>query len=122
MSRVIHFELAADNPERAVQFYSKVFGWQINKWEGQDYWLVTTGESSTPGIDGAIMPRDPQRPPIVNTIGVDSLDDSVAMTAANGGTVLEPKMPIPGVGYFAYCLDTEGNPFGLMQSDPSVAA
>ena len=120
MSRVIHFELAADNPERAVQFYSKVFGWQINKWEGQDYWLVTTGESSTPGIDGAIMPRDPQRPPIVNTIGVDSLDDSVAMTAANGGTVLEPKMSIPGVGYFAYCLDTEGNPFGLMQSDPSV--
>ena len=122
MSRVIHFELAADDPERAIQFYSKVFGWKIDKWEGQDYWLVTTGESSTPGIDGAIMPRDPQRPPVVNTIGVDSLDDSVAKVTANGGTVLEPKMPIPGVGYFAYCLDSEGNPFGLMQSDPSVMA
>jgi len=120
MSRVIHFELAADDPERAIQFYSNVFGWKINKWEGQDYWLATTGDSGAPGISGAIMPRDPQRPPVVNTIGVDSLDDSVAKVAANGGKVLEPKMPIPSVGYFAYCLDSEGNPFGLMQSDPSV--
>jgi len=123
MSRVIHFELAADDPERAVRFYSKVFGWKLNKWDGpEDYWLATTGDSSEPGIDGAIMRRDPQRPPVVNTIGVESLDDSVAKVAANGGTVLESKMPIPGVGYFAYCLDSEGNPFGLMQSDPSVAA
>src|SRR5215211_5865003 len=100
MSRVIHFELAADNPERAITFYSTVFGWKIDKWEGQDYWLATTGDSSTPGIDGAIMPRDPNRPPIVNTLGVVSLDDSVAKVTANGGTILEPKMPIPGVGYF----------------------
>jgi uncharacterized protein len=123
MSRVIHFEITADDPERAVQFYSQVFGWDIHKWDGpQDYWLATTGETSTPGIDGAIMGRAPNMPPVINTIGVDSVDDSVAKIVANGGKVVEPKMPIPGIGYFAYCLDTEGNAFGVMQSDPSASA
>ncbi len=61
-------------------------------------------------------------PPVINTIGVDSVDDSVAKIVANGGKVVEPKMPIPGIGYFAYCLDTEGNAFGVMQSDPSASA
>jgi predicted enzyme related to lactoylglutathione lyase len=123
MSRVIHFELSADDPERAAQFYQKVFGWQVNKWEGpQDYWLATTGEQGTPGIDGAIMRRAPNMPSVINTIGVTSLDDALAKVTANGGAVVEPRMSIPGVGYYAYCQDTEGNNFGLMESDPSASA
>jgi predicted enzyme related to lactoylglutathione lyase len=123
MERVIHFELTADDPERAIQFYQKVFGWQINKWDGpQDYWLATTGEPETPGIDGAIMRRAPNMQPVINTIGVVSLDDSIAKVTANGGKVVEPRMTIPSVGYYAYCQDTEGNNFGLMQSDPSASA
>ena len=122
MSRVVHFELAADDPERAVQFYQQVFGWQIHKWEGpQDYWLATTGEQGTPGIDGAIMRRGENMPSVINTIGVASLDDAVAKVTANGGTVVEPKMTIPNVGYLAYCMDTEGNMFGMMQSDSNAA-
>ena len=121
MPRVIHFELGADDPERAVKFYSDVFGWQIQKWDGpQDYWLITTGAVGTPGIDGAIMRREPGMSTI-NTIGVDSVDDAVAKITARGGTVAAPKMAIPGVGYFAYCQDTEGNMFGVMQNDPSAA-
>ena len=59
MPRVIHFELPADEPERAARFYESVFGWEITKWQGpMDYWLVTTGEEGTPGIDGAISPRE----------------------------------------------------------------
>ena len=122
MARVIHFELTADDPERAIQFYQKVFGWQIQKWDGpQDYWLVTTGEQGTPGIDGAIMRRDPNMHSVINTIGVTSLDDSLAQVTSSGGTVVAPRMTIPGVGYFAYCQDTEGNTFGMMQNDPSAA-
>jgi len=122
MPRVIHFELTADDPERATQFYSKVFGWQIQKWDGpQDYWLITTGEVGTPGIDGAIMRRGDFSAPVVNTIDVPSVDEFVAKITANGGSVVAPKMPIPGIGYFAYCKDTEGNIFGVMQSDPSAA-
>jgi predicted enzyme related to lactoylglutathione lyase len=123
MPRVVHFELAADDPERAVQFYQNVFGWQIQKWSGpQDYWLATTGAQGTPGIDGAIMRRDPGMPAVVNTLDVESVDDAVAKITAAGGTVVAPKMTIPGVGYVAYCQDTEGNTFGIMQSDTAAVA
>jgi len=122
MARVIHFELAADDPERAVQFYEKVFGWKIQKWDGpQDYWLAITGEQGTPGIDGAIMRRDPNMHATINTIDVELLDEAIAKVTSNGGTVVAPRMTIPGIGYFAYCQDTEGNTFGMMQSDPSAA-
>jgi len=121
MPRVVHFELAADDPERAVKFYQDVFGWQVNKWDGtEDYWLVTTGEAGTPGIDGGIMRRR-EGASVINTVDVDSVDAAVAKITASGGTVVAPKMAVPGVGYMAYCLDTEGNTFGIMQDDPSAA-
>jgi predicted enzyme related to lactoylglutathione lyase len=119
MLRVIHFELPADEPERAVAFYREVFGWQINKWEGpMDYWLVMTGEGA-PGIDGGIMRRE-NVTNTVNTIGVPSVDEFSQKIVAAGGKVVVPKMAIPGVGYHAYCADTEGNLFGIMQDDPAA--
>lgn len=121
MSRVVHFELPADDAERAVRFYSTVFGWKISKWEGPiDYWLVATGNKDQPGIDGAIMKR--QRPllAMVNSIEVPSVDDFVQKVVSNGGMVVLSKRPIPGVGYMAYCRDTEGNNFGLFQPDKSA--
>jgi predicted enzyme related to lactoylglutathione lyase len=56
----------------------------------------------------------------VNTIGVESLDDTVAKVVASGGQIALPRMAVPGVGYLAYCQDTEGNTFGLMQPDPTA--
>lgn len=121
MARVVHFELAADDPARAVAFYANVFGWQINQWGDQAYWLASTGAPGTPGIDGAIRPReDPAMPAVVNTIDVASIDEAVAKVLANGGTIAMPKMVVPGVGYLAYCNDTEGIMFGMMQSDPAA--
>jgi predicted enzyme related to lactoylglutathione lyase len=56
MPRPTHFEIPADNPERAIGFYGSVFGWQFQKWEGpMPYWLVTTGDSGT-GINGGLHP------------------------------------------------------------------
>jgi uncharacterized protein len=121
MSRVVHFELAADDPARARAFYENVLGWKVTQWGDQDYWLVSTGEPGAPGIDGALQRRQPNWPAMVNTIDVVSLDATVAAVQANGGKLLEGPMPIPGVGYLAYCQDTEGNAFGLMQEDPSAA-
>lgn len=121
MPRVIHFEIGADDPTRASKFYSKVFGWKIENWAGpQDYWLATTGPDTEPGINGAIMKRPDPKATVINTIGVPSVDDFATKVTKNGGKVLTPKMPIPGVGYFAYCLDTEGNQFGIMQDDKSA--
>jgi predicted enzyme related to lactoylglutathione lyase len=127
MPRVVHFEIHADDPQRAVTFYQDIFGWQINKWEGpEDYWLVTTGPDNEPGINGAILRR---RGPVngdaviayVCTIDVPSVDDVTAKITALGGTIALPKMAVPQVGWLAYGKDTEGNIFGVLQNDPSAA-
>lgn len=121
MSRVIHFELPADNPERAVAFYTKVFGWQFQKWQGPtDYWLISTGPDTQPGINGGLLRRQQPGAGTCNTISVASLDDALSSVSKNGGKTVVPKMPIPGVGHLAYCADTEGNVFGLLQPDANA--
>lgn len=121
MPRVIHFEITTDDPERAVKFYEEVFGWKTQRWGGgnQTYWLLDTG-SEEPGIGGGIMRRQPEFPPTVNTIGVPSVDAFAKKVVAAGGSVVMEKRAIPGIGYQAYCRDTEGNLFGVHQSDPSA--
>lgn len=120
MSRPVHFEIMAANPSKAAEFYSKVFGWQINKWEGPaDYWLVITGAEGTPGINGGIA-RSQGEPLTVNTIEVSSVDEFAEKVTANGGKIVVPKTTIPGVGYQIYCQDSEGIVFGLHQADPAA--
>lgn len=126
MSRPVHFEIHAEQPERAIAFYSAVFGWQFSQWAGQPYWLIKTGEGE-PGIDGGMVPRQgpaPAEGQAVNawvcTVGSDNFDATAAAIAAAGGTVALPRMAIPTVGWLGYFKDTEGNIFGVMQSDPAA--
>ena len=129
MGRVVHFEIHADEPERAITFYESVFGWQFQKWDGpMDYWMVITGADAEPGINGGLMKRQGPAPvdgqavtSYVCTANVESVDEAIAKITAAGGTVALPKMPIPGVGWLAYLKDTEGNIFGTMQPDSSAA-
>ena len=120
MPRVIHFEISADNPQRAVKFYSRVFGWKIDKFPPMDYWLATTGDEKEPGIDGAIQARTQFKAPVINTIGVENFEEYKAKIEKAGGKSVTPRQAIPGIGYFAYFLDSEGNPFGIMQNDPKA--
>jgi len=121
MPRPIHFEIPAENPERAIEFYSKVFGWKFSKWDGpMDYWMISTGQSPEPGIDGGLMPRHHPNQPCANTIGVENLDRMIESVLSSGGSIALPKMPVPGIGWLAYCKDTEGHIFGMMQNDPSA--
>lgn len=119
MPRVIHFEIPADDVGRAVEFYRKAFGWRIEKWGEEEYWLATTGEKGEPGIDGAISPRA-QNPTTTNTISVPSIKEFAERVVAAGGKVVSPITPITGFGWFAACVDTEGNAFGIMQEDPQA--
>lgn len=122
MSKVIHFEIATDNPERAQAFYADVLGWTISKWDGPvDYWLATTGEQDQPGINGAIMHARPDWQRVINTVDVADLDATIAKVEANGGKLVQARMAVPGVGYMAYCQDPEGIVFGLMQTDEGAA-
>ncbi len=58
MPRVVHFEIHAADPNRAVNFYQTLFGWTFQKWEGpMEYWLITTGPNEQPGINGGLVQR-----------------------------------------------------------------
>ena len=128
MNRPTHFEIHAGDPERAIKFYTAVFGWTFQKWGGgqMPYWLITTG-ADEPGINGGMIPRQGAAPaegqPVnayPTTIKVASVDAAVGAITANGGTIALPKMPIPAMGWLAYGKDTEGNIFGVMQEDPGA--
>jgi uncharacterized protein len=128
MPRPIHFEIQAADPKPAIAFYSALFSWSFNKWEGpQDYWLIKTGEKDTMGIDGGLLPRRGP-PPVamqavnayVCTVGVDNLDATLRKVGELGTMVVVPKMAVPGVGWLAYAADTEGNIFGMLQPDAAA--
>jgi predicted enzyme related to lactoylglutathione lyase len=122
MARVVHFEFLAEDPERATGFWSRVFGWDVPAAPGQTYWPMRTG-TEPPGIDGAVMRREDfarasGRPPAAGTlctIQVPALAATLAAVTEAGGRVLVPEREIPGVGRVAYCEDTEGTPFGIIE-------
>ncbi len=132
MDRVVHFEIQAEDPERAAEFYRSVFGWEIKEWiipgvrikDENRYWLVTTGPDNEPGINGGILfrrgPRPSEGQPVnayVCTMGVADLEKSVAKALKAGGSIALPKMAVRGIGWLAYAKDTEGNVFGMLQGD-----
>lgn len=121
MPRVVHFEIHVDNLDRASKFYTEVFDWRFHKWEGPvEYLLICTGDPKTPGIDGGMMLRRDPKGNVYNTIEVPDIDEYMAKIQKHGGTIVVPKMPIPGVGWLAYFNDTEGNIGGVMQSDTNA--
>jgi predicted enzyme related to lactoylglutathione lyase len=121
MGRVSHFEITADDPERAAAFYRKAFGWEITDWGGPfKYLLATTGPKDEVGIDGAIMERSDHKQAVINTISVDTWEAGARAVTDAGGSVLQEKTAVPGQGYFAYCRDTEGNVFGIFQADATA--
>ena len=120
MPKVIHFEIFADDAERAARFYKAVCGWEIQRWDGPvDYWLVNAGPDEETGINGAIGERGEGNETTVNVISVPSLDEALAQVEANGGKVTSPKNLVPGVGTMVYCKDSEGNTIGLMELLPA---
>ena len=108
MTRVLHFEIVSDDPERTIEFYEKVFGWTITKWPHGEYWNIRTGDPSEPGIDGGINKRGNRESVTVNSIYVDDIDKHIELVKTNGGEIVEGKRPITNVGWLAYFKDTEG--------------
>ncbi len=126
MSRVVHFEIHADDVERAKAFYAAAFDWQFQDWGevvDSTYWGISTGPSDEAGIDGGLL----QRPipaaagsgsnAFICTIEVDDYDATEERILGAGGQVALPKMPLVGMAWQGYYLDTEGNTFGIHQPD-----
>lgn len=132
---IVHFEIPADDVERAQKFYTDSFGWEIKKFDmpeggstgGDPYYMVYTAEvdekgmTKTPGaINGGMMKRQQKGQPFMNYISVSSIDEKLKTIEANGGTICMPKTEIgPGMGWLAAFQDTEGNMMGLHQEDTS---
>ena len=116
----VHFELPANDLSRAAKFYRGLFGWKIDETpEFPGYLSVETGEPRKDLAGGMMARTQPQQGP-VNYVGVESVADYAKKAEALGGTVIVPKMPVPGMGYFAQVTDTEGNVFGLWEDDTSA--
>ena len=131
MSRPIHFEIQADDLDRAKDFYAAVFGWRYEDYSaftGSPYWGVVTGEEGMPGINGGLLGRPAPAPGVgqganaaVLTMGVEDYDSTAERILKAGGQVALPKMALPGTAWQGYFLDTEGNTFGIHQPDPNAA-
>jgi predicted enzyme related to lactoylglutathione lyase len=122
MATIVHFDLPAEDLERAKTFYSGLFGWTFELPPGfTDYYFIgTTAEDGSPGVAGGMGKRGVPGQKITNYIGVPSIDTSLTEVARLGGKVLLSKMAVPKFGYLAVCEDTEGNSFGLWEEDPEA--
>jgi predicted enzyme related to lactoylglutathione lyase len=126
MRKVVHFEIPADDVERAKGFYGSVFGWQLQTMsmgEGEYTIVMTTPvdeQSQQPtepgGINGGMMQRTPGLPSPIITIDVEEIDQALKEIEAEGGSTVTPRTPIPGMGAFAYFKDPEGNIMGLWET------
>ena len=126
MGKVIHFEIPVADSDRAKAFYSEVFGWGVSAYGDFPYWLLEAGPEDQQGINGALMGQESMAemgPPSTQVvIQVDDLDATIADVLAHGGTLVQGRQTVPGVGYSAYVTDSEGNRIGLMQEDFDAVA
>lgn len=128
MNRVVHFEIQADDLDRAAKFYRDIFGWVIERWPGleMEYRMVMTApqDSKEPGISGGLLKRPTKTPPtecgansFVCTIDVENFDETAKKIETAGGKIAMPKFALKGMAWVGYFIDTEGNTFGLFQAD-----
>jgi predicted enzyme related to lactoylglutathione lyase len=120
----LYFEIQADDTQRAIGFYQRVFGWKFEQAPGLpvEYWRIETG-----GARGGLLKRPAQPPPpecgtnaFVVSIEIENFDETAEKIASVEGKVALPKFPVPGVCWQGYFVDTEGNTFGLFQVDENA--
>lgn len=120
VNKVVHFELYAPHPERAVRFYENVFGWKVEQTsDNQDVWVVQSKDNSTRSR-GNIYRSNEEPSSEVNSIEVASIEEYAKKISQNGGKMVVSKVEVPGTGYLAYCLDTEKNLFGMLERTISL--
>jgi uncharacterized protein len=119
MSAIVHFDVPAEDIERAKKFYSALFGWKFESVPGMQYNLFTTTNlDGSSGVGGGMGKRMDPSQRILNYFGVPSIDIAMKQVKSLAGQVITQKMAVPGMGFLASCIDTEGNTFGLWEENP----
>lgn len=116
-NRVAYFEIPSADPVRNMRFYEQALGWTFQQFQHQQYWFATTGEDQEQGINGAIMKEISPKQPMINTIMVTDIDQTLAAIEAAGGTIVKKKKAIRYIGWLAFFSDLDENIFGIMQED-----
>jgi len=116
---ICHFEIPADNPKAAGEFYNKLFGWTVAEGAG-DYLLVRTSEQADV-LGGALFKRGEPGRGVTLYVLVESIEASVEQLEQLGGAVVAPREAVPGMGWTVLATDPQGNPIGLFQQDKDAA-
>jgi len=118
MPAIVHFDIPSDDVVRAKNFYSALFGWKFESFPDMQYNLITTTNlDGTPGVGGGMGKRMEPSQRMLNYFGVPSIDAAMKQVTRLGGKLLTEKMAVPGMGFLATCMDTEGNQFGLWEEN-----
>jgi hypothetical protein len=129
-NNLTHFAINADDTARACRFYENVFGWQFQSWGQPDFFQINTGDKTSPAVTNVVQGALQKRREIVPgahmvgyecTFAVANVDAIAAAVEANGGTIVMPKVAIPGVGRLMFFKDTERNIAGAIEFDPAAA-
>jgi predicted enzyme related to lactoylglutathione lyase len=115
---LVHFEFPADDSGRSTAFWGSLFGWDFAEHQAGSGYHMT----QTPQPGGAVQDRQEGQSGITVYFDTDDVDATAAKVESLGGSVVMPKTPVPSMGYFAICQDTEGNAFGIWESDESAPA
>jgi predicted enzyme related to lactoylglutathione lyase len=118
---VTHFEIYAEDPTKLADFYKELFGWEIDKAPGIDYFRINSGPSENGGIQGGLLHRPIPGPRSwVHYVSVDSLDEMVERVQSLGGKLVRPKAAVPKIAWYAVVEDPEGNIFAMWQADATA--
>ncbi len=122
MPTIVHFDLPADDTERAKKFYEKLFDWKFNQVSmPEPFYLIETRDlNGNLSVGGGMGKRKLPEQHIMNYIGVPSIEEYLTKVKKLGGNIISPKTAVPGWGYLAICVDTENNNFGLWQEDKNA--
>jgi uncharacterized protein len=121
MATIVHFDVPAEDPERAKKFYASLFDFKYQLVPEFQYNLITTTNlDGTPGVGGGLGKRMDPSQHMTNYFGVKSIDAAMKQVTKLGGKLVSPKMPVPGMGWLVNCMDTEGNAFGLWEENTGV--
>jgi predicted enzyme related to lactoylglutathione lyase len=119
--RVTHFEVYGEDPGKLATFYASLFGWQIEKAPGIDYWRIQTEPNSGAGLDGGLTYRPANGPNSwLQYVTVTSVDAAIARALSMGANIARPKTAVPRTGWYAVLVDPEGNSFAIWQTDPTA--
>ena len=120
-NHIAHFEIFADDVERARKFYQQVFAWRFEVGGPPDFYHIITGPPVEHGISRGLIAkrRGPAAQGAINsfrsTISVTSIRETIASIEAAGGKLRSTVIAIPDVGKVVEFADTEGNIVCVMQ-------